>query len=123
MKRFLLVILLSGVCHAQEAATDGFRYWTTADGTKSTVKMKLVENNGRQIKLAQEGSEKTITVSVDKLSTSDQKFLSRLANTVTVGQPAPDFVVIGVDGKPFKLSEKLSGGDKNIVLLFSRAHW
>lgn len=126
MKRFflpLLAMLLCGVSYAQKSATDGFRYWTTADGTKSTIKMKLVENNGRQIKLVEEGSDKTITVSIDKLSTSDQKFLSQLANTVTAGQPAPDFVATGIDGKPFKLSEKLSGSDKNIVLLFSRAHW
>ena len=126
MKRFFLpflAMLLCGVSFAQDAATDSFRFWTTADGTKSTVKMKLIESDGRQIKLAREGSDKTITLSIDKLSTSDQKFLALLANTVTAGKPAPDFVATGVDGKQFKLSEKLSGNDKNIVLLFSRAHW
>ena len=40
-----------------------------------------------------------------------------------VGKPAPDFTATGIDGKDIKLSEKLSGGDKNIVLLFSRANW
>lgn len=44
-------------------------------------------------------------------------------NPVEVGSPAPDFVATGIDGKPFKLSEKLASGEKNIVLLFSRAHW
>lgn len=42
---------------------------------------------------------------------------------VAVGKAAPDFTATGIDNKPFKLSEKLSSGDKNIVLLFSRAHW
>ena len=40
----------------------------------------------------------------------------------TVGKPAPDFTATGIDGKDFKLSDKISSG-KNIVLMFSRAHW
>ena len=42
---------------------------------------------------------------------------------VEIGKPAPDFAVTGIDGKTFKLSDKLAAGDKNIVLLFSRANW
>lgn len=44
-------------------------------------------------------------------------------NRIKVGSPAPDFVATGIDGKAFRLSEKLADGDKNIILLFSRAHW
>ena len=40
-----------------------------------------------------------------------------------VGSKAPDFTIKGIDGKDIKLSEKLKGGDKNVVLLFSRANW
>ena len=40
-----------------------------------------------------------------------------------IGDKAPDFVVTGIDGKEFKLSERLSSGEGNVVLLFSRAHW
>lgn len=42
---------------------------------------------------------------------------------VEVGKPAPDFTVTGIDGKTFKLSDKLKAADKNIVLMFNRAHW
>ena len=41
----------------------------------------------------------------------------------TVGQAAPDFTATGIDGIEFKLSDKLKAGDRNIVLLFSRASW
>jgi hypothetical protein len=39
-----------------------------------------------------------------------------------VGKPAPDFSATGIDGEQFTLSEKTASG-KNIVLMFSRAHW
>ena len=42
---------------------------------------------------------------------------------VAVGDKSPDFEVTGIDGKPFSLSERLADGERNIVLLFSRAHW
>ena len=40
-----------------------------------------------------------------------------------VGKSAPDFTATGIDGRTFKLSDKLKSGDKNVVLLFSRANW
>ncbi|MEO2034975.1 MAG: hypothetical protein ABGZ35_23080 [Planctomycetaceae bacterium] len=41
----------------------------------------------------------------------------------TVGQATPDFTATGIDGKKFTLSDKLKAGERNIVLLFSRASW
>lgn len=43
--------------------------------------------------------------------------------TVTVGDKAPDFAALGIDGKEFRLSEQIASGESNVVLLFSRAHW
>jgi cytochrome oxidase Cu insertion factor (SCO1/SenC/PrrC family) len=36
------------------------------------------------------------------------------------GKKAPDFMVKDAKGKPFKLSEFMKKGDKNVVLIFSR---
>lgn len=40
-----------------------------------------------------------------------------------INKKAPDFTATGVDGKTFKLSEKIGKDDKHVVLLFSRANW
>ena len=45
-----------------------------------------------------------------------------VAKKAAVGKPAPDFTVTGIDGNEFKLSQKTAPG-KNVVLMFSRAHW
>lgn len=45
------------------------------------------------------------------------------AMTPAVGEPAPDFTIQGIDGKTFTLSDRLGDGERNVVLLFSRAHW
>lgn len=41
---------------------------------------------------------------------------------VEVGKQAPDFVMTGIDGKEFRLSDKI-GKENNVVLMFSRANW
>ncbi|MDG2222020.1 MAG: redoxin domain-containing protein [Rubripirellula sp.] len=48
--------------------------------------------------------------------------LAQERGNVAIGAKAPDFTVIGIDGKPLKLSE-LTGKGKHVVLLFDRAHW
>lgn len=42
---------------------------------------------------------------------------------VTTGDEAPDFEITGIDGKPFRLSERLRNQERSVVVLFSRAHW
>ncbi len=44
------------------------------------------------------------------------------AEKVEIGKRAPDFKMTGIDGKEFKLSDKL-GKENNVVLMFSRANW
>ena len=51
-----------------------------------------------------------------------QESTEKKATKVEIGKPAIDFTVTGIDGKEFKLSDRM-GKDKNIVLMFSRAHW
>lgn len=40
-----------------------------------------------------------------------------------IGKPAPNFTATGIDGKSFELKDKLKSGEKNVVLIFSRANW
>ena len=41
---------------------------------------------------------------------------------VVPDKPAPDFTMTGIDGKDVTLSQLTAEG-KNVVLMFSRAHW
>ena len=45
------------------------------------------------------------------------------AQTLKVGDQAPDFVLEGVDGKKVKLSDRFGEDGHPVVLLFSRANW
>jgi len=40
---------------------------------------------------------------------------------IKVGQPAPDFSLTNMDGKPISLSD--FRGKKSVVLVFYRGHW
>lgn len=111
------LLIFPAFCAAEE-----FRYWTGADGERSTIKLKLVESNQTHVRLEREDNGEKVTLPLDQLSEADKKYLASLMS-VKVGERAPDFSVTGIDGEPFKLSEKLAGGKKNIVLLFSRGHW
>lgn len=44
-----------------------------------------------------------------------------MAAELQKGDQAPDFAALGIDGEPVKLSSY--HGKKNVVLVFSRAHW
>ena len=44
------------------------------------------------------------------------------AANLSVGQRAPDFRVTDSNGKSLELSARTKAG-KNVVLMFSRAHW
>ena len=63
------------------------------------------------------------TLAVGLVLTASPSVFADEVHEAKVGQAAPDFTATGIDGKEFKLSEKLKSGEKNIVLLFSRASW
>lgn len=63
-----------------------------------------------------------IMIGASLMLVSSLSFAADPAPTATLDKPAPNFVATGIDGKEFKLSEKTATG-KNIVLMFSRAHW
>jgi hypothetical protein len=67
----------------------------------------------------------TVLVCMSTLSAiADEKQGStKKIEKIVVGKRAPDFTATGIDGKPFKLSEKLKSGKKNIAVMFSRANW
>ncbi len=71
---FLFVILCSD-CSAQEDASE-FRFWTTADGQRSGVRLKLVEHGEAVVRLMREDNDKVISISVEKLSVADKRFLA-----------------------------------------------
>lgn len=56
------------------------------------------------------------------IAVADDQPASEAEQTVEVGKSAPDFEATGIDGKVFRLSDKLKTG-KHVVLIFSRANW
>jgi len=67
---------------------------------------------GQQPVLIEDGSGKFTAVNTDQASDAE----------LSVGDVAPDIVLIGIDAKPFRLSEVTKRG-KNVVPIFSRVHW
>ncbi|MGB7347511.1 MAG: hypothetical protein WBD20_25035 [Pirellulaceae bacterium] len=61
-------------------------------------------------------------VAVDIAVADDVATAGKVAKSVVIGSAAPDFTMMGIDGKEFKLSDVTKSG-KNVSLMFSRAHW
>lgn len=62
------------------------------------------------------------SVAQDKEAKQDNA-KSQEVEPLKVGDQAPDFAVTGIDGKKFKLSDKIGDDGKHVILLFSRANW
>lgn len=64
----------------------------------------------------------SLAIAMAAAISSGEACLADDGDKVEVGKKAPNFVMTGIDGKEFKLSDKI-GKDKNVVLMFSRANW
>ncbi|MCM2370187.1 PQQ-like beta-propeller repeat protein [Aporhodopirellula aestuarii] len=70
----LLVGSLSVV--AQESVPGEYRHWTTSDGTRSTVRLKLVDERDGHVQLQREDNSKLVVMPLTRLSVADRRYLS-----------------------------------------------
>lgn len=81
---FVALVFVTGVgcSNAQEP----FRYWTTNDGVKSSVRLKLVEQTDTEVTLERETDGKTVTLPLSRLGAVDKRYL---ASRKTTAEPTP----------------------------------
>lgn len=72
----LCAVAIAGICCL---FADEYRFWKTAEGRKSSVKLKIVEQVGDSVKLKREDNGRTVDISLDKLSEEDREYLRKLA--------------------------------------------
>lgn len=83
--RWIVFALLA--CLACSAIAGEYRVWTTANGRRSDVKLKLVEQSATTVKLERADNGKLVELPIDQLSADDQKYLSESTSS---GQVASD---------------------------------
>ncbi|WP_153555483.1 PQQ-binding-like beta-propeller repeat protein [Roseimaritima sediminicola] len=89
---FLLLCLLWGAFAGSLSAkqTDApYRYWTTADGKRSGVRLKVIQANATHVRLQREDSGKQVTFALDRLSAADQRYLRTRQTAATAPPSAP----------------------------------
>ena len=74
--RFLFLFLLASACTAQAPQDSDNRFWTMANGRRSEVKLKLIEQSENSVKLERQDNGKAITLSISSLSKADQSYLA-----------------------------------------------
>ena len=75
----LIWLVIPLACWAQAVANSEFRIWTTVDGKKSSVRLKLISKDNDSVRLKREDNGREITLPLSNLSTEDRRFLA--ANT------------------------------------------
>ena len=78
-----LVLAYASDLSAQDV-TSQYRHWTTRDGTKSSVRLKVIQATPKQVRLQREDNEKIVTMLLSRLSAEDRQFVESLQ------QPASD---------------------------------
>ena len=75
----LIVCTFMPLLSAQEL--DNYRHWTTTNGRRSDVRLKLVEENKTSVRLQREDNGKVITLAKTMLSRPDRDFLRTRVST------------------------------------------
>ena len=85
----LFCLCFTTACIAQETGNE-FRFWETSRGQRSDVRLKLMERQGKNVRLEREDNGKVISIAVQNLSDPDRQYLSSLRSkpTTTVSAPA-----------------------------------
>ncbi|MGB7345120.1 MAG: PQQ-binding-like beta-propeller repeat protein [Pirellulaceae bacterium] len=81
-KIFLTVVFIvawAGSTTAQDLSPSEFRHWTTKDGKRSGVRLKLIERRAKGVQLEREDSGKKIIMPLASLSAEDREFLATTA--------------------------------------------
>ncbi|MEL6107741.1 MAG: PQQ-binding-like beta-propeller repeat protein [Planctomycetota bacterium] len=73
--------------HAQDAEP---RHWTTADGVRSAVKLELIEQDGRTVKLKRMDNGGIVTMHLSKLSKEDRAYVIEHRESAGASGASPD---------------------------------
>ncbi|MFG0256155.1 MAG: PQQ-binding-like beta-propeller repeat protein [Rhodopirellula sp. JB053] len=85
----------------QDSTGAEYRHWTTSDGTRSGVRLKLLQDDGVRVQLQREDNSKLVVMPHSRLSSADQQYLKDLRDAPpTVTSPATTESPRGVDDWP-----------------------
>lgn len=76
---------------AEDVGINDYRHWTTSDGKRSDIRLRLVDQSRHGVRLQREDNNKIITLPLSKLSLDDRQFLkqseSKSASTSSPNDP------------------------------------
>jgi hypothetical protein len=101
--------------------------WLASSGNYWLVGLLLVlgftgQRHGQEANLTLSGVQNEPVKQAGQSPSGDSKQDDSRTVDLSEGDSAPDITLVGLDATRFRISE-LTGRGKNVVLLFSRAHW
>ncbi len=94
---FLACLLAGQPSFSQEPNADEYRHWTTSDGTRSGVRLKLLEDDGTRVRLQREDNDKLVVMAHSRLSDSDRSYLRSLHDKAAPTPSRPETTSPGGD--------------------------
>ena len=76
----VLLFALTTGCFAQQAGEAEYRFWTTANGKRSSSKLKLVEQTVDVVKLQRQDNGNVVSLRTEQLSDLDRDYLAKRAS-------------------------------------------